>query len=62
MNTCKCWTTLLIAIVLLPNVAESADAAKEAYEKGKTFFDKGDYDNHSCTEAIWLRPRVPRTL
>jgi hypothetical protein len=29
MTTCKCWATV-IAVLLLPNVAASADAAKEA--------------------------------
>ena len=32
MTTCKCWAAVLIAVLLLPNVAASADAAKEAYE------------------------------
>ena len=30
MTTCKCWAAVLIAVLLLPNVAASADAAKEA--------------------------------
>ena len=34
MNTCKCWASVLIVVLLLPNVAASADAAMEAYEKG----------------------------
>jgi hypothetical protein len=44
MNTFKCWASVLIAILMLPNVAVSADAAKEAYEKGKAFLEKQDYD------------------
>ena len=43
MNTCKYWA-LLIAVLLLPNVAVSADAAKEAYEKGKSCLYEKDYD------------------
>ncbi len=35
MHTFKNWLTTLIAILLLPNVATSADLAKEAYETGK---------------------------
>ena len=34
MNTFKFWAVVLIAVLLLPNVAVSADAAKEAYENG----------------------------
>src|SRR5580658_9672784 len=44
MNTFKCWAAVLIAVLLLPNVAASADAAKEAYEKGKSCLEKKDYD------------------
>ncbi len=43
MNTFKL-SPVLIAVFLLPNVAVSADAAKEAMQKGKACFDKGDYD------------------
>ena len=35
MNACQRWTAVLIAVFLLPNVAASADAAKEAYERGQ---------------------------
>ena len=35
MNTCRCWATVLFAVLVLPNVAASADAAKEACETGK---------------------------
>ena len=58
MNTCKSWTAVLIAVSLLPNVAASADAAKEAYEKGKASLDKREYDAAitAFTEAIRLDP------
>ena len=58
MNTCKSWTAVLIAILLLPNVAASADAAKEAYENGKACLEKQDYDGAAAafTEAIKLDP------
>jgi WD40 repeat protein len=35
MTTCRCWAVALIAVLLLPNIAASADAAKEADEKGR---------------------------
>ncbi|MEI8372083.1 MAG: hypothetical protein WCJ35_04515 [Planctomycetota bacterium] len=43
MTTFKCWAAVLVAVLLLPNVAASAGAAKEANEKGKTL-DKKVYD------------------
>jgi tetratricopeptide (TPR) repeat protein len=59
MNSCKCWAVVLIAALLLPNVAASSDAAQEAYEKGKACFDKKDYDAAitAVTEAIRLNPK-----
>ena len=58
MNTFKCWTAVLVAILLLPSVAASADAATEAYEKGKACLDKKDYDAAivAFTRAIQLDP------
>ena len=47
MNEFDSWVTLLFAVLLLPNVAASADAAKEAYEKG----------NGDLSEAIRLDPK-----
>ena len=41
MMTIKCWTVVLIAVLLLPNLAASADGAKQAYEKGKRYLDNG---------------------
>ena len=59
MNTFKCWVAVLIAVLLLPNVAASADAAKEAYEKGKGCLEKKDFDAAiaAFTEAIRLDPK-----
>ena len=59
MNMFKCWAALLIAIMLLPNSAASADAAKDAYDKGKACLDKRDYDAAitAFTEAIRLEPK-----
>ena len=37
MNTYQCWTTVLIAALLLPNVAVRADPAAESLKKGKAF-------------------------
>ncbi len=58
MNTCKCWASVLIVVLLLPNVAASADAAMEAYEKGAACLEKKDYDAAiaAFTEAIRLNP------
>ena len=59
MTKYKFWVAVLIAVLLLPNVAASADAAKEAYEKGKDCFDKGEYDAAiiAFTEVIRLDPK-----
>ena len=56
MNTIKCWALSLVAVLLLPNLAASADAAKEALENGKSFLEKKDYDSAiaAYTEAIRL--------
>ena len=35
MNTRKCWTAMLVGVLLLPKVAESADPSAEACQKGK---------------------------
>ena len=58
MNTFKCRSVVLIVVLLLPNVAASADAAKEVYEKGKASFGKRDYDAAiaAFSEAIRLNP------
>src|SRR5271157_3332475 len=58
MNTFKCSAAVLIAVLLLPNVATSADAAKVAYEKSMACLQKGDYDSAiaALTEAIRLEP------
>ena len=60
MNVCKCSTVVLIILLLLPNVAASADTAKGAYEKGKASLEKKDYDAaiSAFTEAIRLDPKV----
>ena len=44
---------------MLPNVAASADAAKEAYDKGEACLDKQDFDPAitAFTEAIRLNPK-----
>jgi len=59
MNTCECWTAALVAILLLPNVAASADAATEAYQKGLSCLGEQDYDAAiaAFTEAIRLNPK-----
>jgi tetratricopeptide (TPR) repeat protein len=59
MTKCKCWVAVLIAVLLLPNVAASADPAKEAFEKGKSCLDKKHYDAAitAFTEAILLNPK-----
>ena len=58
MNICKCLGLVLTAVLLLPNSAASADAAKEAREKGKPGLEKKDYDAAitALTEAIRLGP------
>ena len=59
MSRFMCRAAAFIACLLLPTVAASADAAKEAYEKGKASFSKGDYDLaiSAFSEAIRLNPR-----
>ena len=59
MNTCKCWTAAIIVVVLLPNVAASADPATKAYERGKACVGKKDFDAAivAFTEAIRLDPK-----
>ena len=58
MTIFKFWTAAFVAVLLLPNVAASADAGKEALEKGKACIDKGDYDGAivACSEVIKLDP------
>ncbi len=65
MTKCKCWVAVLIAVLLLPNAAVSADLAKDSYEKGKACLDKRDYDAAitAFTEALRLDPKnVTTTL
>ena len=61
MATFKCWAVILIAVLLSP-VATRADEAKEAYEKGKSYLEKKDYDAAiaALTEAIRLDPKNAR--
>ena len=49
----------LLGILLLPGVAASADPAKDAMQKGKACFEKGDYDGAiaAFTESIRLDPK-----
>ena len=62
MATCKLSATLLIAALLLPIVAASADPARDAYEKGKACPEKKDYAAAigAFTEAIRLDPKDTR--
>ena len=59
MNTFKCWAAVLITVLLLPNIAVSADEAKEAYEKGMSCLGKNDYDAAitAVTEVLRLDPK-----
>lgn len=59
MNTLKCWAVVLIAVLLLPNSAATADPAKEAYEKGNSCLEKKDYDAAiaAFTDVIRLTPK-----
>ena len=58
MSACRYWTMVLIAILLLPNIAASADQAKEAYEKGKACLKKRHYEAAvlAFTDSIRLNP------
>ena len=60
MNTCKCWTAVLVGTLLLPNVAKSADTAAEACQKGESCLDKEDFDAaiSAYTEAIRLDAKL----
>ena len=59
MNPCKCAAAALIAILLLPGVAASADPAAEAYQKGLASYAQEDYDAaiSAFTGALRLAPR-----
>ncbi len=61
MNMFKCWAGVMIAVLFLAKVAVSADAAKEAYEKGESFLEKKDYDAAitAFTDAIRLDRKMP---
>jgi len=60
MTTCKCWAAVLIAVLLLPNAAASADAAADAFQKGKSCLEKGDSDAAiaAFSEAIRLDQKL----
>jgi len=51
------WTAALVTVLVLPNVAVSADSATKAYEKGLSCLDKNDVDGAiiAFTEAIRLK-------
>ena len=53
------WMVALLGILLLPGVAASADPAKDAMQKGKACFEKGDNDGAvaAYSEAIRLDPK-----
>ena len=59
MTTRTSGVTVLIAVVLLPSVAASADPAKEADEKGRDCLAKEDFDAATAafTHAIRLNPK-----
>ena len=59
MKPCRFWTAAFIGLLLLPSVAAGADATKEALQKGKASFDKGDYDAAiaAFSELIRLDPK-----
>jgi Tfp pilus assembly protein PilF len=59
MSKCKFWAAALIAVLLLPEVAASADAAGDAFQKGISYFEKEDYDAAitAFSEAIRLDPK-----
>ncbi|MGO8691612.1 MAG: tetratricopeptide repeat protein, partial [Thermoguttaceae bacterium] len=59
MSPCKCSAAALVAILLLPNVAASADPAAEAGQKGRSCLSRQDYDAAiaAFTEAIRLDPK-----
>ena len=54
----KVWALALVAIFLSPALAAAADPLKDAMQKGKACFDKGDYDGAvaAYSEAIKLDP------
>ncbi len=58
MNDYKFWSVVLAAILVLPNVAASADPATDALEKGNGCMEKRDFDSAiaAFTEAIRLDP------
>ena len=60
MNTRKCWTAMLVGVLLLPKVGESADPSAEACQKGGRR-EKRDFDAaiSAYAEAIRLDPKVP---
>ena len=60
MRRCRYFTVVLAVAVCMPALAQSADPepAKQAVQKGKAYFDKGDFDAaiDSFSEAIRLDP------
>ena len=59
MNPLKYSAAMLLAILLLPQVAASADPAAEACRKGQSCFEKQDYDAAiaAFTTAIRIDPK-----
>ena len=59
MSSCRHWTAALAGVLLLTNSAVCAEPMAEAYLKGKSCLEKGDYDKAivDYTEAIRLNPR-----
>ena len=62
MTACKCWATALVAMLLLPNVAASADPATEACQEGRSCLRIEDFDSaiSAYTEAIRLDPKLAK--
>ena len=57
MNTFRCWVVVLVGILLLPDIV-AVLMRQGSLQKGKTCFDKGEFDAAiaSFTEAIRLKP------
>jgi tetratricopeptide (TPR) repeat protein len=58
MNKRSCWVAVFLGLLLFADGAAEADSAREALKKGKTCFDRGEFDSAiaALTEAVRLNP------
>ena len=61
MTKLNSWVAVLVGIMLLPNLAASANSVTEACKKGKACLDKEDFASAvaAFTEALRIDPKLP---